>query len=276
MAVESADQRLDLLAFIHPLRLPFAPAVRAMLAIRQPPATLRPMPPDAELAHLRQEVATLRQQMKDLFHFISIEKEKGAEVPRNLILRCGIIMVQNPHEPHATQIYMGGSENGPFVSLWDSHQKGRVILSVEKDVPTVTLYTGELKEAVLLRADPIDGLGLVAAFDNGKPRALIKAGEGDSGSISVVHDDGRSRITMHGTEDSACLMAVNADLQAAVKISSDGPNGGGLVVVNNPMGKPLAFMSSGPMGGAVIVNGPDGQPAASLPDAGFDRKKREE
>jgi hypothetical protein len=39
------------------------------------------MTPEAELAHLRQEVAVLRQQMKDLLHFISNETDKGAEVP---------------------------------------------------------------------------------------------------------------------------------------------------------------------------------------------------
>jgi hypothetical protein len=64
-------------------------------------------------------------------------------------------------------------------------------------------------------------------------------------------------------------------MQAVVKISSDGPNGGGLVVVNGPNGKPSAFLTHGPEGGAVIVNGPDGEPAASLPDVGFDRRKRE-
>lgn len=222
-----------------------------------------PQTPEAELAHLRQEVAVLRKQMKDLLHFITIETDKGAEVPRNMILRCGIAMFQNPHEPHQTQIYMGGSETGPFLSLCDSKQKGRVILSVEKDVPTVTLYTAEVKEAVRLEAGPEDGRGLMVAFDNGKPRALIKAGDGDSGSISIVHDDGRSRITMHGTEESGCLMAANADMQVAVNISSDGPCGSGMLV-HNPMGKPAAFLTHGPSGGVVIVNGPDGQPAASL------------
>ena len=42
----------------------------------------------------------------------------------------------------------------------------------------------------------------------------------------------------------------------------------------HPNGKPSAFLSYGPEGGAVIVNGPE--PAASLPDVGFDRRKRDE
>ncbi|HEV7403483.1 MAG TPA: hypothetical protein VGO11_11170 [Chthoniobacteraceae bacterium] len=234
------------------------------------------MTPETELAHLRQEVAALRKQMKDLLHFITIEREKGAEVPSGMNLRCGVITFQNPHEPQKTQMLMGGSEKGPFVSLWDSKEKGRVILSVEKDEPRVTLYTGELKQAVLLLANPDDGCGLVAAYDNGRPRAFLKAGEGDSGCVSICHDDGHARITMRGTEDSGCLLAVSPDMQAVVKISSDGLNGGGLVVVNSPNGKPSAILTHGPSGGAVIVNGPDGQPSASLPDVGFDRGKREE
>jgi hypothetical protein len=188
-------------------------------------------------------------------------------------LRCGVAVFQNRQEPHSTQIIMGGSADGPFLSLWDSKEKGRVILSVQHDVPTVTLCTAEVKEAVLLRADPRDGRGLVAAFDNGKPRALIS--DGDSGSVSIVHDDGHSRITMHGTEDSGSLLAVNADMKPVVNVSSAGPFGGGLVVVNSHTGKPAAFMSYGPKGGAVIVNGPHGQPTASLPDAGFDQGRQE-
>lgn len=234
------------------------------------------MTPEAELAHLRQEVAVLRKQMNDLLHFITIEREKGAEVPSGMNLRCGVIMFQHPDEPQKTQMFMGGGAEGPFVSLWDSKEKGRVVLSVEKDEPRVTLYTGEVMPAVVLLANPDDGCGLVAAYDNGRPRAFIKAGEGDAGCVSICHDDGHARITMRGSENEGCLMAVSPDMKAVVKISSDGPNGGGVVVVNGSNGHPSAFLTSGPEGGAVIVNGPDGKPAASLPDVGFDRRKREE
>jgi hypothetical protein len=80
---------------------------------------------------------------------------------------------------------------------------------------------------------------------------------------------------MHGTEDSGSLLAVNADMKPVVKVSSDGPFGGGLVVVNSHTGKPAALLAYGPKGGAVIVNGPDGHPAASLPDVGFDKGGQE-
>src|SRR3954471_20187329 len=99
------------------------------------------MTPETELAHLRQEVATLRRQLTDLLRFITIERDEETKEPFNMNLRCGVVMFQNPHEPQQSQMLMGGSAEGPFISLWDSKEKARVVLSVEKDVPTVTLYT---------------------------------------------------------------------------------------------------------------------------------------
>lgn len=151
-----------------------------------------------------------------------------------------------------------------------------VSLTVEKDAPMMTVMTAAGDEAVLLTSDPKAGLGMVAAYDNGKPRAFIRAAPGGSGFVSVVHDDGQARVTMHGTEETGCLMTINPDMKATVKISSDGRTGGGLVVVNGPNGKPAAFLTHDVAGGVVMVNGPDGQPSASLPDVGFDRGKREE
>jgi hypothetical protein len=186
------------------------------------------MTPETELAHLRQEAATLRKQMDGLLRFITIERDEETKEPCGMNLRCGVIMFQNPHAPQKTQMFMGGSADGPFVSLWDSKEKGRVILSVEQDVPRVTLYTGEVKEAVRLQSLPDDGCGLVAVFDNGKPRALLKAGEGDSGCVSIVDDDGNSRITMIGKEDSGCLLAVKADMRAVVKVGFAGRSAAGI------------------------------------------------
>jgi hypothetical protein len=244
-----------------------AQLVEPALALCPPPVTLRPMTPETELAHLRQEVATLRQhlndvskQMNDLLRFITIETEEGSDEPRNMNLRCAEVAIHNPYARHQTQMYVCGGVDGPLISLWDSRQKGRVILSVENDVPAITLCTAQHREAVRLEVDPKNGRGLVTVFDKGKPRALMKAGEDGTGSISVVHDDGHARVTMHGTENSGCLMTINPDMKTTVKISSEGRTGGGLVVVNGPTGQPAAFLTHDLAGGVVVVNGPDGQP----------------
>ncbi|HEV7403813.1 MAG TPA: hypothetical protein VGO11_12830 [Chthoniobacteraceae bacterium] len=135
------------------------------------------MTPEAELAHLRQEVATMRKQLNAVLRFVTIEVDEGTGEPVNMNLRCGVVLFQNPHDPQKTQMFMGGSEEGPFVSLWDSQEKGRVVLSVEKDVPTVTLYTGELKQAVLLEAHPATGRGFGGGARQ-RPAARADQGRG--------------------------------------------------------------------------------------------------
>ncbi len=231
------------------------------------------MDPEPELVSLRQEVAKLRQQMDALLHFITIEMEGKTRQPRSMLLRCSVITMEKAEAPHEAQMHISASENGPAIGLWDSRQKGRVILSVEKDEPRVTLYTAELKEAVLLHADQAAGRGLAAVFDNGNPRALMKAGPDSSGAVSVVHDDGQTRITLFGTEDSGQLMVANPDMKATVKISAESELGGGQIVVSAPNGKPSVILSHHHgIGGVVLTNGPDGQPSASLPDAGYGKK----
>ncbi len=228
------------------------------------------MDPHPEIANLRQEVAKLRQQMDALLHFITIEMEGKTRQPRSMLLRCSVITMEKAEAPHDAQMHISASENGPAIGLWDSRQKGRLILSVEKDEPRLTLHTAELKDAVLLHADQAEGRGLVAVLDNGNPRALMKAGPDNSGAISVVHDDGQSRVTLYGTEDSGTVLLANPDMKATVKISAETELGGGQIVVNGPNGKPAVIVCHHHgIGGVVLTNGTDGQPAASLPDAGY-------
>jgi hypothetical protein len=84
-------------------------------------------------------------------------------------------------------MFMGGSADGPFVSLWDSTGKRRVLLRVEKDVATVTLYPAELKEAVPLQPRPDDGRGLAAVLDNGRRRPCATDCNAGGGACPAVH-----------------------------------------------------------------------------------------
>lgn len=235
------------------------------------------MDPSTELAALRQEVATLRREMNDLRRFIHVEVDKETKEPRNCIITCGIIHVENPHAPGTTQMFMGGGEDGPFISLWDAQRKGRLILQVDQTGPRLVLRTADHKDTVLLYADEADGRGIAAVLDNGNPRALMKAGEDGIGAVSVVHDDGIARICIRGDEDSGMLMAASLDMKATVKITSETELGGGQIVVSSPAGKPAIILGHNHRhGGIVLTNGPDGQPTASLPDAGYERKGGEE
>ena len=235
------------------------------------------MNPTDEIAALRTELAELRKEMNALRRFITIEFDEGTGEPTNINIHCAHMIFSHPAVPGRSQMFIGAGPEGPCVSLWDSRQRSRVLLSVENDVPLITLRTPELKDVVLLRADPADGRGLVAVLDNGNPRALMKAGTDNAGVVSVVHDDGMTRVTMHGTEDVGSLMVASLDMQAAVKLTSQSLHGGGTLTVNGPNGRPSVILShNGPLGGAVLINDPEGKIIASLPDAGFGKKDEDE
>ena len=64
-------------------------------------------------------------------------------------------------------------------------------------------------------------------------------------------------------------------MKITVRIVSDSP-GGGILTVNAANGRPGVILGTTDHGGAVLVNDPKGKPAASLPDAGFGKKREEE
>jgi len=220
----------------------------------------------AELAQIRKETDLLKRDMRALTRFITIEYDDDQQ-PTNINLRCCVLSFAHPEVPGRMQMFMGATSEGPFISLWDSKEKGRVFLSVEKDDPRITLHTAELKDAVVLRADPADGRGLIAALDNGQPRALIKAAPDGAGVVACVHDDGNSRVFLRGSEDEGSLHVVSMDMKSVIKLTSTSRAGGGTLTLNTPAGNPAVILGYEPkFGGCVIVNNAEGKIAASLPD----------
>ena len=235
------------------------------------------MDTESELTALRKEIAELRKEVKDLRRFITIQHDENTGEPCSISIRCCVLSFVHPDAPGRIQMLFTTHPDGPGIGIWDSHEKCRIFLGVENDDPQITLRTAEGKDAVLLRADPEDGRGLVAVLDNGNPRALMKAGPDNAGVVSVVHDDGMTRVCLRSTENDGTFMVASLDMQAAVKITSESFDGGGTLTVNGFNGKPAVILGSTErIGGTVIVNGPDGKPAASLPDAGFEKEDGEE
>ena len=223
-----------------------------------------------ELSLLRKETAALRKEMNTLHRYIHVQLDEDTDEVTGITISCLAVSFIHPAVPGRMQMLFMATTDGPSVGLWDSREKCRIFLGVEGDQPLITIRTAELKDAVLLRTDPAGRLGLIAVLDNGNPRALMKAGTDNAGVVSVVHDDGQTRVTMHGSEDVGSLIVCTLDMQAAVKLTSQSLHGGGTLTVNGPNGQASVILShNGPLGGAVLVNGPDGTPIASLPDAGF-------
>lgn len=224
------------------------------------------------LDELSKETAALRKEMNAVRRFITIEFDEDTGEPFNINIRCACILFSHPEVPGRSQMFIGAGPEGPAIGLWDSKEKGRISIGVENDTPRIALTTAELKDVVLLHANPEDGRGLVAVLDNGNPRALMKAATDNAGVVSVVHDDGHTRVCIRSTEDSGTFLAANPDMQTTVKITTETSFGGGLITVNAPNGKPGVILSTNRLGGVVLINGPDGKPMASLPEAGFGKK----
>jgi hypothetical protein len=230
------------------------------------------MDPSIELAALRQELAALRREINYLREFINIETDDAGE-PWNMTLRCGAIQLRDPHQQGASQMFLSASEDGPTITLDDAQEKNRLILSVDQGGPRLDLLTAEMKQGVVLHADQQRSLGYAAVFEKGEPRAIIKPGEDGAGFLSAVHTDGKIRIGIRSTEASGELIAVNADLKPTIRMHSETALGGGQIVINHGNGKAALILTDHrQLGGVVLAHGPDGQPSASVPDAGFERK----
>ena len=230
------------------------------------------MNPTDEIAQLRKELDALRKRVDEISRFITIETDQETRQPIGMNLRCGVVTFAHPDVPNFTQAYIGASADGPYILMNDRFEKPRIYLGMEKDQPSITLRNAAMQDGVVLSVEAIGGRGMAAVFDNGKPRALMKAAPDGSGCVSVLHDDGQSRIALRADATEGVLFAISSDLRTAVKIRSDYPLGGGLITVHGPGGEPSVILSHTNLGGAVLLNGPDGKPIASLPDAGFGKK----
>lgn len=218
----------------------------------------------SELDQLKAEVATLRRQLAELKQFFSIEKpEKGNGQPI-LGIRCWGVHLCDPTNPSRTQGALIAGDDGPYLSLWGSDEKARVILSAQEDAARCDLFSKDLKHGVQLAVDKAKGRGQVAVFEAGNPRAVMKATD-QGGVVSVVHDDGQARAAMLSSEhDGGEFMAVTPDMKMGVKISAGAPHGG-MVSVNRPNGRPGVVLACTEDFGAVMVNNAKGKLIASLP-----------
>ncbi|MEQ1883296.1 MAG: hypothetical protein ABL878_20270, partial [Burkholderiales bacterium] len=156
-------------------------------------ATLR-----AELAELRKQTDRLREEMDGLTRFIHVQHDKDGKP--YMSITCWLMHFSHPDDPNRVQMALnaGKKGSGPYISLLGEDSKARIIIKLENDEPIIRVLAPGLKHAVLITA-PKDGRGLVGVFDNGNPRAVMKAGPDNAGVVSVVHDDGHARATLHGS-----------------------------------------------------------------------------
>lgn len=220
------------------------------------------MDTEAELIALKKEVAQLKQQLAGLQRFLTVNESDDTPAHKSLTVCCSAVLLQNPSKP-GMQGMLTASEEGPCLSLWGSDNKARVTIQVLKDHGLLRVYQKDLKSGIELGETTKDE-PYVGVLHEGRPRATMKA-TADAGVVSAVHDDGLVRVTMLGQAGHGEVHLVGGDMKTAVKLSSEGPDGGGFVTVNHANGKAAAILISTPAGGCVILNDSQGQLIDSLP-----------
>src|ERR1051326_2054174 len=194
-----------------------------------------------ENAKLAKDFATLLRRYQDISQCLHVEHpDEGVEGRPTLSLRCSLISLVHPDKPNHIAGILGASQEGAYLWLYGPDGidgKNRVTLDVENNAGRLLLLGKEAKESVQLWNVEPNGRGHVAVYENGKPRALVKAMEGCSGAISVVHDDGTPRAGMVSTEEKGGeVFVVTPHVKMGVKLTGEMP-GGGSVIVNHTNGK---------------------------------------
>lgn len=208
------------------------------------------MDTEMEISQLKKEVAALKEQLRELRSFFTIETLEDQPHRKIMHMRCWGVTLVNPRDPGQAQGLICGSEDGPYVSLSGADDRARVMIGVEKNQGHIRVYQDGLKQIVDIGLDA-SGKAQVGVLHEGKPRAVIKATP-EIGIVSAVHDDGTVRAVMSSHFDHGEFMVVGGDMKAAVKISADGMDGGGYLTVNHANGKAALILSSVRTGGGII------------------------
>ena len=113
---------------------------------------------DSELAQLKEEVATLRQQMRELRQLITVEYDDTPERnPACVNLRCGAILMCHPSAPSEYRGVICASEDGATLSLSSREGGGNILLTADTAEPCLQLFTQKTHEAIQLTVLPETG-----------------------------------------------------------------------------------------------------------------------
>jgi hypothetical protein len=209
--------------------------------------------PPSELEELRREVRELRKELALLRRFIRVTPaEEG--IPPSAQVRCSsLILVTRGCNPEKQAILEATSTGGALAIMGE---KGASRL--ELSASSMVLRGSNGSEAVEICAEPETNRGSVLVFEDGGPRAVIKAAA-NGGCVSVLHDDGSPRGSLVSTEHhGADLLMVTPDLKPGVRISSGAPNGG-LISVHRTNGSPAVSLMCGQTAAGVAIRKSNGK-----------------
>jgi hypothetical protein len=211
-----------------------------------------------ELNRLKQELATLRQQMdglsqqvKDIARFFDVQPPDPVHgVAQKVVVRCtDLTLFHRRGKEKEHQIRLAATQSGPYITLNGADEKPRITLSAENNEAQLELFSADWALGVQIKVEE-GNRGSVAVFEAGKPRAGIKASDGE-GIVTVVHDDGRARVFLRGGAERGEVNIVSSETRAALSLSST--PAGGFIHVNDCLGSRQAAIVATPGGGQLLV-----------------------
>lgn len=206
-----------------------------------------------EITQLRQELDALRKEFQELRRFLRVDppEEEGKSATLNII--CTTLSLCNPQGRLRGRLI--ASQDAAFLSFDGGDLQQRIFLGVENDEPRLEFQTATHEPTLHLWAGAESGRGEIAVFEKGKPRAVMKAFDGECGSVAVTHEDGTPCVGMVSQKTGGQLALFTPEQKIAVRIFSDteaAPEGG-MIIVNRKDGQPVISLSASAAGGAVMI-----------------------
>jgi hypothetical protein len=217
----------------------------------------------SELEQLKQELAALRQEVKELQRCVQIQPaDPAAGTPLRTTIKCTeLLLVYRGPEGRDIQARLSASKSGPTLIFYGLENAPGLQLHAGPDMAEFRLFTQHNESAVELSVEAGSGRGSVCVCEAGKPRAIMKAAE-TGAAISVVHDDGRVRAMLHADIEKGEVMVVTPESKTAVKISGEAL--GGLIAVNRRDGQTGGVLLATEAGGSLMLHDRQGKSGVAL------------
>ena len=207
----------------------------------------------SEIQQLRQELDALKKEFQDLRRFLRVDPPAAEGQPPTLNLACTTLSLCSPQGQQRGLLL--ADDTGACLSLYGNDLAERIFLGVEDDATLLSFQNAAQETTLQLYAAAESGRGEISVFENGTPRAVVKAFDGGFGSVAVTNEDGTPSVGMCSLKTGGQLVLMNPEKKIVVRLASDtemAPEGG-MIFVSRKDGQPVVGMNASAGGGAVMV-----------------------
>ncbi|HEY5043885.1 MAG TPA: hypothetical protein VIK53_18080 [Verrucomicrobiae bacterium] len=206
-----------------------------------------------EITQLRQELDALRKEFQELRRFLRVDPPEEEGKPATLNITCTTLSLCDPQGQLRGRLI--AAKDAAFLSFDGGDAQQRIFFGVENDEPLLEFQTAAHETTLHAYAGAQSGRGEIVVFEKGRPRAVMKAFDGERGSVAVTHDDGTPCAGMISQKTGGQIMLLTPEHKVAIKLVSDieiAPEGG-MILVSRKDGQPVVSMNAAASGGAVMI-----------------------